>query len=200
MILRSFPNVTNMISNSTYISDRSNFTVSTPLERIDGNCFRGIRCPEGVTSGFENTKVKRFKGFRFVVVKRKFWSRGYYGNSIIDDCWGYRVSLRLSSDNEEIGWIDVVETKEGFYETHSFIDRQYRKLGLGKELYRRAFSIALKNMIDIRSSALPSKNAKRVWMSKTVNQEYNIVEIDGRFRLLGKNECKVNQEGGKILS
>jgi len=99
------------------------------------------------------------------------------------------VMIKLLYDKEEVGYVDVLKTKFGFYETHSWIDEEHRGKGFGKKLYARAFEYVMHKKQEIRSSTSPSIQAAQVWLSRELNNRYHIVKRKRRFCVTGRKKA-----------
>lgn len=96
------------------------------------------------------------------------------------------IDLYTVPDEEFVGYVTMNEklcerTGAHFYETHSFIDEEYRGKGLGIKLYDRAIREGMKRLGDVRSSLTPSDDAIRTWKSKRLNKKHKIVFENGAF-------------------
>lgn len=84
-----------------------------------------------------------------------------------------------------IGELAIIKTKFGFWETHCCIESKYQGQGLGVMFYRRAFKLALKKGLDLRSSIKQrmTYKAKRLWKSTTLRDEFNIFRVGQRYKV-----------------
>lgn len=87
---------------------------------------------------------------------------------------------------DEVGYVDSVQTRAGFFETHSFIDWDFCGRGLGGKMYARVIDFHLKEGNDIRSSASPSIAAENVWKSKYLNKKFVIKKLRKRYCVISK--------------
>lgn len=78
----------------------------------------------------------------------------------------------------ETGYVELVETPFGHWETHTFLDEELRGKGLGIELFSRAFKQSLEKHRRVMSSTYTSDAAIRLWESKTLNKLYEIEKVD----------------------
>ena len=56
-------------------------------------------------------------------------------------------------------------------------------VGVGAFLYSLAFELGKSHNLSIRSTKRPTKEARRVWESKTLRDRYFIVSKDGVYHL-----------------
>lgn len=69
------------------------------------------------------------------------------------------------------------------WETHSYVQTSFRSRGVGAFLYSLAFELGKSHNLSIRSTKRPTKEARRVWESKTLRNRYFIVSKDGVYHL-----------------
>lgn len=93
---------------------------------------------------------------------------------------GFRVSL-----SNKMGYVNIVRTLPGDFETHSWLDPTLRGKGLGVKAYGRAIEYCLKHGHSIKSSNNPSDEAVRVWQSKRLREKYRIHKRGNRFCVIG---------------
>ena len=79
------------------------------------------------------------------------------------------------------GYIELVCVGDNTYETHSYLDEQFRGKGFGTLLYAKAIQWCHRNGYKIRSSGNTSKEAKRVWKSKTIRSYFRIRKLKKRL-------------------
>lgn len=84
------------------------------------------------------------------------------------------TSITLYSANREIGHVNLIKVREGYYETHSDLNDEYHRKGLGALMYARAIQHALEKGWGVRSSGSSSEEAQRVWRGKTVRKYFSI--------------------------
>ena len=106
------------------------------------------------------------------------WKNGYFDKSTTSTT-GFVIKIK--KNNQEVGRIDLVDTNLGFYETHSFVEKEFRGMGLGIKLYALAFRRGFREGIIVKSTNVPSKYAKRVWKSKTLNSMFEIKRESNRW-------------------
>src|SRR5258706_11634000 len=106
------------------------------------------------------SKVRAHKGFTFRVSKM---SERYT-----------KVALRETLTNKEIGHVNLIKVREGYYETHSDLNDEYQNKGLGALMYARAIQHALENGWRVQSSGSSSSDAQRVWRGKTIRKYFSI--------------------------
>jgi GNAT superfamily N-acetyltransferase len=95
----------------------------------------------------------------------------------------FLFSLYLKGDWYPILSLSLLPVGDGHWETHvSALDRQYRNKGYGAAIYNKAILYALKNGINLCSSAQPSFSVKRVWQS--LLKKHPIKYFNGRYRVL----------------
>jgi GNAT superfamily N-acetyltransferase len=132
------------------------------------------------------------------VKKRKMPSIMFESNSISRMVPVYTFYLYKKHDlKNHVGYIDLVETRYGFHETHSFIDESYRGTGVGIKLYKHAIDYALKRGINVRSSTKPSEDASRVWHSKRLRSSVMIKKIKKRYRVIGPRSLEERRLSSK---
>lgn len=91
--------------------------------------------------------------------------------------------------NNLIGRIGLKSIHENFLETHSYIHRGYRNIGLGKILYSKAFEYAKSIGTHICSSSISndiSYDAQRLWNSQELNKDYDIWRSPDRSIIFNK--------------
>ncbi len=93
---------------------------------------------------------------------------------------GFRVLL-----SDSLGYVNVVKTMHGFWETHSWIDPKIRGRGFGIQVYSKAIAYCLKRGYTLKSSWEPSNDAIRVWQSKRLRTKYRIHKRGNRFCVIG---------------
>lgn len=98
---------------------------------------------------------------------------------------GYTVVLREPTALI-IGQVDVIRTTYGFYETHSHLGSDYHNNGYGIMMYAAAFDEAIKRRFDLRSSLMPTADARAVWCSRRLRARYDVKKVGRRYRLLGR--------------
>jgi len=91
-----------------------------------------------------------------------------------------------ANQNIDIGYVVLVKTARGAYETHSEIERKYRGQGLGTILYAKAFHYGLNHKLKIVSSLNPSKYAQRVWNSRFIRNQFMIAFSSQRYFVYGR--------------
>lgn len=74
------------------------------------------------------------------------------------------------------------------WETHSYVQTPYRGLGVGVFLYSLGFELCKYHGFSVRSTKRPTKEATRVWESKTLRDKYFIISKNGIYRLLVEGE------------
>jgi len=105
-------------------------------------------------------KIRAPKGFTFRVkkVNQRFTS----------------VTLLKTMANKEIGHVNLIRVREGYYETHSDLDDEFHGKGLGALMYARAIQHALEKGWRVQSSGSSSSEAQRVWRGKTIRKYFSI--------------------------
>lgn len=121
----------------------------------------------------------------FEIIKDVTNTSGYKSNSLPKDSTD-RLLIDLYDSCDLIGWVDVLKTRFGYWETHSSLDENYWGLGLGVALYDQAIYESHKRNINICSSTNFSQHAERVWRSRQLNHRWNIKKRYNRFVVLGK--------------
>lgn len=102
--------------------------------------------------------------------------------SVTEDSPYYDIWLHCTGEPHSIGGISIVQTKYGFWETHSHLSRDFHELGLGLYLYTCAFDVAMRDGFEVRSSLSASEEALRVWQSKTLRRAgYRITKKGKRY-------------------
>ena len=98
----------------------------------------------------------------------------------------HRIQALLFYKGDEIGWVDAVQTRWGFYETHSNLEEEHQGLGFGTFMYRRVVDVCFRKGLDVRSSLRPSAAADRVWKSASLSQFYVVKRERKRWRIVGR--------------
>lgn len=137
----------------------------------------------------KNKHKRAPNGYRILTKIQKV-SNFFYGSSSLkgDDCRCVHVGLYSSRDfcDIELGYVDVVKTRYGFWETHAYLNDSERSMGLGAMLYARAIRYCLDRGYVVKSSTAPTDAAKRTWKSRRLNNEFVIKRVHKRFVVLGK--------------
>ncbi len=88
------------------------------------------------------------------------------------------VSFNFYIKRKMVGWLDVVNNYGKKFETHSGIDApELKGLGLGLFMYSTAADWCTKNGLYLYSSCAPSREAKRLWNSRTLRKKYIVKPI-----------------------
>ena len=132
---------------------------------------RTLRCPNGY-----RFYVKLYNNTRTSSVESRSLPR--------ESTTSIRVDLK--KDHDVVGYVDLVWTRFGFWETHSFLDEEERGKNLGTIMYAKAIDVILRRNQRVKSSKSPSNYAKRVWTSRRLNQAYVISYRGGRFCVISK--------------
>jgi len=82
--------------------------------------------------------------------------------------------LDKKEENKKIGRVSLYRQLNGIYETHSYLNKKYRGLGLGTKLYSKAIQWCLENGYSIRSSGSSSDEAMRVWQGRSIRKLFRI--------------------------
>lgn len=88
----------------------------------------------------------------------------------------YFIEL-LDPQGFNVGYVDVIRTDRGHWETHMFLDPEERNKGLGIQLLSKTFDLMLKRKLPLMSSTYFSADAARLWESKTLNELYEIEKV-----------------------
>ena len=84
------------------------------------------------------------------------------------------VSLTRTMSSNEIGHVNLIRVREGYYETHSDLNDEFHGKGLGALMYARAIQHALEKGWRVQSSGSSSSDAQRVWRGKTIRKYFSI--------------------------
>lgn len=84
------------------------------------------------------------------------------------------VQIDAIRDDETVGYVELIQTVHGHWETHIFVDEEERGKGLGVALFAKAFNYCLRRNQSVMSSTYTSDDANRLWLSKRLNQRYVI--------------------------
>ncbi len=116
-----------------------------------------IRPPKGYTFEIEEDDYYCEGGYNYIVYLKK---NGY--------TWG-RVSLlpRELNYNYRTG---LSSYAEGVFDTHSWLHESLRGKGLGALIYAKAIHFCHTKGFKVRSSGGSSRDAQRVWKSKTLRK------------------------------
>ncbi len=128
-------------------------------------------------------KFRAPKGFHVRIRDKVIDSITHEGVSY-RECIAHHVELNFH--DEVVGYVDVIKTISGYWETHSYIDDEHRGRGLGTLIYAKAIDGILKRGHEVRSSYKPSMDARNVWLSRKLNGLYDIEQSDGEFRVVGR--------------
>lgn len=93
--------------------------------------------------------------------------------------------------DKEVGHVEMCKDSrpnETFYETHVFLDEEYRGKGYGVMMYDNAFEIAQLLSVVVKSSLVPSDDALHVWNSRELNERWHIEYVKNRYVVKGCRE------------
>lgn len=124
-------------------------------------------------------------GFRLKVVHDTVVSMAYESDSVILPI-APAIIIKLFHGTEEVGYVELVATRDGAWETHSLLDEEFRGRGLGILMYAKAIDVVLRRGQVVRSSHLPSADATRTWKSERLNELFKIRHDGGRFYVAGR--------------
>lgn len=150
------------------------------------------RFPKAMVGGSNPSKeaMSRLRcpnGFRMRLVTSMVLSDAYESGVLpADETEALKIELRKTSDNEMIGWVDVVKTTDEFWETHSYLDEEHRGNGFGTLMYARAIDAALKRGDLVKSSSRTSAMAMRVWESQQLNDLFEIQRMSARYHVISR--------------
>lgn len=81
-----------------------------------------------------------------------------------------------------IGYILLIwEKRLGAFDTHSYLNDDFRERGLGTLMYSKAIQWCLSRGFPVCSSSSPSPLAQRVWKSKSLNKLFKIEKQSRRW-------------------
>lgn len=123
-------------------------------------------------------KIKAPKGFEFKIRKDKYDGR---------------VSIELHPKDSKkkaggyIGRVNLVKAGvdafgKDVYETHSYLNEDYRQRGFGTLMYARAIQWGVEHGYKVRSSTSTSAEAQRVWNGKSIRQFFSVKKKSWRNR------------------
>lgn len=99
------------------------------------------------------------------------------------------IEIKIGFNNcrfKEIGYIrialDDLHKNIGF--THSYLQKKYRRQGLGLYMYSLAADIAESYGIKLYSSGQSSEDALRVWNSKSLRKKYNVRKVSKNNKII----------------
>jgi GNAT superfamily N-acetyltransferase len=99
------------------------------------------------------------------------------------------ILIEWFDGDKMVGHVEMCEDvrpDETFYETHVFLDEEYRNKGYGVLMYDHAFDVATLLNVTVKSSLVPSDDAHRVWNSRELNERWNIGYVNKRYVVIGK--------------